>query len=129
MMDLEKHKFVYTNCGHNYPLILSPSGNVSSLDDSGPSLNLVVDAGYKSTSVDLKPGEIIIFYTDGVTEIFNDDKEEFGLERLKSVLSGSDDESAGGIIKNVVKSTKDFSRHRYYLDDFTILVLKRNIIN
>ncbi len=128
-IDLEKHKFVYTNCGHNYPLILSPSGNVSSLDDSGPSLNLVVDAGYKSTSVDLEPGEIIIFYTDGVTEIFNDDKEEFGLERLKSVLSGSDDESAGGIIKKVVKSTKDFSRHRYYLDDFTILVLKRNIIN
>ncbi len=128
-IDLEKHKFVYTNCGHNYPLILSPSGKISSLDDSGPSLNLVVDAGYKSSSVDLEPGEIIIFYTDGVTEIFNNDKEEFGLERLKSVLSDSDDESARGIIKNVVKSTKDFSRHRYYLDDFTILVLKRNIIN
>jgi sigma-B regulation protein RsbU (phosphoserine phosphatase) len=128
-IDLQKHKFVYTNCGHNYPLILSPSGNVSSLDDSGPSLNLVVDSGYKSTTVDLEPGEIIILYTDGVTEIFNDDKEEFGLERLKNVLSGSFDEPAGGVVKNVVNSTKDFSKRRYYLDDFTVLVLKRNKIN
>jgi serine phosphatase RsbU (regulator of sigma subunit) len=99
------------------------------LDESGPSLNLVVDADYKSTSVDLEPGEIIVLYTDGVTEIFNDDKEEFGLERLKSVLSASFDEPAGGIINNVVNSTKDFSKRRYYLDDFTILALKRNKIN
>jgi sigma-B regulation protein RsbU (phosphoserine phosphatase) len=128
-IDLEKHKFVYCNCGHNHPLILTPSGEINSLEESGPSLNLVVDAGYKSNSLDLEPGEIIVFYTDGVTEIFNDDKEEFGLERLKNVLSGSFDEPAGGIIKNVVNSTKDFSKRRYYLDDFTVLVLKRNKIN
>lgn len=128
-IDLEKHKFVYTNCGHNYPLILSPGGRISSLNESGPSLNLVVDANYQSASVDLGPGEIIVLYTDGAIEIFNDDKEEFGLERLKNVLSGSYNESAGGIIKNVVESTQDFSRQSYYLDDFTILVLKRNKIN
>jgi sigma-B regulation protein RsbU (phosphoserine phosphatase) len=98
------------------------------LDDSGPSLNLVSDAGYKSASIDLEPGEVVILYTDGVVEIFNEEKEEFGLERLKNVLSGSFGKSSGGIIKNVVNSTKDFSKSRYYLDDFTILALKRNKI-
>ena len=127
-IDLERNKFVYTNCGHNHPIILYPNGRISSLDDSGPSLNLVSDAGYTSASIDLEPGEVVILYTDGVVEIFNEEKEEFGLERLKNVLSGSFDKSSGGIIKNVVNSTKAFSRSRYYLDDFTILALKRNKI-
>jgi serine phosphatase RsbU (regulator of sigma subunit) len=99
------------------------------LDESGPSLNLVVDAGYKSSSVNLEYGESIILYTDGVTEIFNDEKEEFGLERLKTVVTNSSGKSANDIIKSVVNTTKGFSRHRYYLDDFTILVLKRNTIS
>jgi sigma-B regulation protein RsbU (phosphoserine phosphatase) len=128
-IDLERHKFVYTNCGHNHPIILSSDGNIRTMAESGPSLNLVTDASFKSTFIDLEPGEIIILYTDGVTEVFNDSKEEFGLERLKTVLSVSIDESAGGIIKNVVNSTKEFSRRRYYLDDFTIMALRRNKID
>jgi sigma-B regulation protein RsbU (phosphoserine phosphatase) len=124
-IDLEQHNFTFTNCGHNHPLVLNSDGTLSSLEESGPSLNLVIDSDFKSSSINLNPGDSIILYTDGVTEIFDDDKEEFGLERLKNVLANSVEKSASGTVKNVVNATKDFSKRRYYLDDFTILVLKR----
>ena len=126
-MDVNLHTFTYTNCGHNPPLFLSASGNTKFLDESGPSLNLIKNADYKSASIKIEPGESIVFYTDGVIEIFNNNQEEYGLERLKNVLKCSVSKSASEIIKDVVNSTKDFSGHKYYFDDFTILVLKRKL--
>ncbi len=128
-INLKEHIFTYTNCGHNHPIVMDSSGKIDFLDKNGPSLNIVKNADYKSFSIKLNEGESVIFYTDGVTEIFNDIKEEYGLERLKQVLKCSSEESASGIIKNVISATKDFSKHDYYLDDFTIMVLKRNKIN
>ncbi|MDX1702409.1 MAG: SpoIIE family protein phosphatase, partial [Melioribacteraceae bacterium] len=126
ILDFNQNTFTYTNCGHNYPLVLNRSGEINSLNESGPSLNLVSEANYKSDSINIEAGKSIVFYTDGVTEIFNEHREEFGLDRLKNVLKHSINEPAKKIVKNIVNSTKEFSNSRYYLDDFTFLVLKRN---
>ncbi len=73
----------------------------------------------------LSQGDQIIFYTDGVTEIFSRESKEYGFERLKNVLLNSKDKSANEVIVSVVESTKNFSGSKLYRDDFTLVVLKR----
>ncbi|MCW8802777.1 MAG: SpoIIE family protein phosphatase, partial [Ignavibacteriaceae bacterium] len=125
-LDFKNHKFTYTNCGHNVPLVINSAGSLENSDEIGPSLNLVKNVEYKFNTINVQPGEVIAIYTDGVTEIFNDTGEEYGIERLKNVLVNSVNYTSRDIIENVVNSTKDFSQQEFYRDDFTILVLKRN---
>jgi sigma-B regulation protein RsbU (phosphoserine phosphatase) len=125
-LDFAQHIFTYTNCGHNPPLIINSAGSVEVVDEIGPTLNLVQDADYESTRIKMKPGDSIVLYTDGVIEIFNNEREEFGIERLKNILISSADNTASSVIKNVINSTKEFSQQEYFRDDFTILVIKRN---
>lgn len=120
-----EHKFTYTNCGHNPPVIIRSDGQIEFLDTGGPSLNIVREANFDSYSVNLAPGDQIIFYTDGVTEIFNRDLTEYGFERLQKVILDSKDSTAGEIINKIVESTKKFSGNKLYKDDFTLVVLKR----
>jgi sigma-B regulation protein RsbU (phosphoserine phosphatase) len=124
-LNFKEHKLIYTNCGHNPPVLLRSNGKLEFLEAGGPSLNLIKDTQFVSSSVNLFPDDQIIFYTDGVTEIFNRDLKEFGFERLKTVILKSKNISACEIIDNIVESTKKFSGSKLYRDDFTLVVLKR----
>lgn len=124
-LNFTEHKFNFVNCGHNPPILIKSDGKIILLEVGGPSLNIIKDIKYNSDSVDLEEGDQIIFYTDGVTEIFGADSKEFGFERLRNVLLESRNKSAGEIIEFVVESTRNFSGTKYYRDDFTIVVLKR----
>jgi len=115
----------YANCGHNPPVLLRANGQLEFLETGGPSLNILKDVKFDSSSVELNSGDQIIFYTDGVTEIFSNDLKEYGFERLKSVLINSKEKPASEIINSVVESTKTFSDAKLYRDDFTLVVLKR----
>jgi serine phosphatase RsbU (regulator of sigma subunit) len=115
----------YANCGHNPPVLLRANGQLEFLETGGPSLNILKDVKFDSSSVELKPGDQIIFYTDGVTEIFSNDLKEYGFERLKSVLINAREKPASEIINSVIESTKTFSDAKLYRDDFTLVVLKK----
>ena len=124
-LNFKEHKFIFTNCGHNPPVLIRSEGNIELLESGGPSLNIVKDAVFSSSSVKLNPGDQIIFYTDGVTEIFNSDSKEYGFDRLQKVILNSKDSSADEILNKIVESTKNFSGSNLYRDDFTLIVLKR----
>jgi sigma-B regulation protein RsbU (phosphoserine phosphatase) len=124
-LNFASNTFNYVNCGHNPPILLKAERQIIQLEEGGPSLNIIKDIKFNSDSVMLCSGDIIIFYTDGVTEIFGKDSKEFGLERLKEVILLSQKFTANDIIKNIVKSTKNFSESKMYRDDFTLVVLKR----
>ena len=124
-LNFKNHTFSFVNCGHNPPLLLKPNGKIILLETGGPSLNIIKDAKFKSDSIKIESGDQIIFYTDGVTEIFGADSKEFGFERLSKVLKEPGNKSANEIINDVVESTKNFSGSGLYQDDFTLVVLKR----
>lgn len=124
-LNFENNTFRYVNCGHNPPILLTAERQIIQLEQGGPSLNIIKDINFSSDLVMLDSGDIIIFYTDGVTEIFGKDTKEFGLERLKEVILLSQEFPAIDIIKNIVKATKNFSESKMYRDDFTLIVLKR----
>ena len=89
-------------------------------------LNLLKDAEFKTLKLTLGNNDQILFYTDGVVEVFNKDKKQFGLDRLINVFNSNADKSPDHIIKQIISATKDFSSSDFYNDDFTLLVLKKN---
>ncbi|MBS4034199.1 MAG: SpoIIE family protein phosphatase [Ignavibacterium sp.] len=124
-LNWEDHSFIYSNCGHNPPLLIN-SNELNLLECSGPSLNILKDTGIKSSKLKLESGDIILFYTDGVIEVFNREKNQFGLENLIRLLKLSITKEPKEIIDDIIASTKEFSSSDSYSDDFTLLVLKRN---
>ena len=126
-LNFKEHTCTYTNCGHNPPMLLRSNGKMELLEQGSAALNILTDAKFISGSVKLEQGDQIIFYTDGVTEVFNTDNVEYGFERLKKIILESKDQSASEIITNIVNSTKAFSGTTLFRDDFTIIVLKRKM--
>ena len=125
ILNYSDHSFVYCNCGHNPALHYSSTGT-KLLEGGGPSLNLLKDAEFKTLKLTLGNNDQILFYTDGVVEVFNKDKKQFGLDRLINVFNSNADKSPDDIIKQIISATKDFSSSDFYNDDFTLLVLKKN---
>jgi sigma-B regulation protein RsbU (phosphoserine phosphatase) len=124
-LDYQENTFVYCNCGHSIPILLRFDGQLELLEAGGPGLNIIKDAEFSIESVNLNSEDQIIFYTDGVTEIFDKDSNEYGFERLKRVILDSKNKSASELIEAVVESTRNYSNTKLYRDDFTLVVIKR----
>ena len=124
-LDYRENTFVYSNCGHSTPILLRFDGQLELLEAGGPALNIIKDAEFSIESVNLNSEDQIIFYTDGVTEIFDKDSNEYGFERLKRVILDSKNKSASELIEAIVESTRNFSNTKLYRDDFTLVVIKR----
>lgn len=124
-LNFKEHKFTYTNSGQNPPVLLRDNGQTELLEAGGPSLNILKDAEFISSTVNLAAGDQIIFYTDGVTEVFNLEAKEFGFDKLKDIILRLKDASATKTINEIISTTKNFSGSKLYRDDFTLVVLKR----
>ena len=125
ILNYRDHSFTYCNCGHNPALHYNSTGT-KLLEGGGPSLNLLKEAGFKTVELNLDKCDQILFYTDGVVEVFSTDKKQFGLEKLIETFNSNADKSPGKITKEIISATKNFSSSDFYNDDFTLLVLKRN---
>ncbi len=124
ILDHKTHKLHYCNCGHN-PALFCHSDEVKLLEKSGPSLNLLKNAEFSSNELNLAENDMVLFYTDGVTEVFNEDNEQFGLDRLIQIIGRKKTEPPKGIVENIISSTKKFNKSDIYKDDFTLVALKR----
>lgn len=125
VLDTRNGAFEYSNGGHNSPYLVSADCNVSLLDDfGGLLLGAIKDTEYQSNIIMLKPGDSIFIYTDGVTEAFNGNQEEFKEERLIDSLQSNGLVSAEKIIENVIDAIKNFTDGVEQSDDITCLSIK-----
>ncbi len=113
------------NCGHPPPLWRHADGRWDALTTHGPALGIMEKSKFIPTGFSIQPGEILILYTDGVVEMDNPDGEYFGMERLKYAIDKYRDLSAYDLVRGIIQETRDFSGVQNYVDDFTILVVKR----
>ena len=124
VLNFKVHTFTYSNCGHNPSLFLE-GDRIILLESTGPSLNLIKDAVFSFQQIKLEEGAKLLLYTDGVVEVFNKDRKQFGLEKLEKHFKENSFRNPEQIIKKIVSSTKEFSSSEYYHDDFTMIVIKR----
>jgi len=115
--------FIYANAGHNAPLLLR-EGRWQALEADGIILGVDEDAHFEQREVTLEEGDLLVLYTDGVTEALNTAEQLFGVERLKAVLTANAARSCEEIAHTVVRAVGDFASGRPQHDDITLVLLK-----
>ena len=114
----------YVNAGHNPPLLLHADGSWEELPPTGPVIGLVDDPGYTQGCVRLMEGDVLLMYTDGVTEAIDSSSRMFSEERLRAVAREYARLPAAGMVSAVRNAVEAFCGDTPQYDDITILVLK-----
>jgi len=123
-IDTHRRMIRYVNCGHNPALLFRAStGTLTRLNSSCPPLGLSAEEICELVSADLSPGDVVVFYTDGVTEAGNQLGEEFGMERLSGAVRSGSSLSAEDLMSSIYNAAADFCGDNFN-DDVTILVVK-----
>ncbi|MBK8467256.1 MAG: SpoIIE family protein phosphatase [Chloracidobacterium sp.] len=118
-------KLTYINAGHNPPLIGRADGTVEQLSSGGLPLGLMPMAEYEVGEVALNSGDVLIIYSDGVSEANNLAEEEFGLDRLTNVLKANLRNTASGIRDKVESALSAFTGTAPANDDITLVIVKK----
>ncbi len=125
ILDTRKKTLTYINAGHNPPFLLGTGDeHITLLKAGGIALGVIDEIELESVEVQLKPGDVVVLYTDGVTEATNHLQEEYGTDRLTQMVARMHDRSATEIIDGIVSDVTSFAAGRPQFDDITIMVLK-----
>ena len=115
----------FANAGHNPPIIVRASGKAEMLEGGGPVLGILPVAPYREMNTQLNSGDMLVIYSDGVTEATNLRNEEFEEQRLIDTLIAHRAEPSGNIVAAVNKALNDFAAGAPQADDITLVVAKR----
>jgi serine phosphatase RsbU (regulator of sigma subunit) len=114
----------YCNGGHEPPVVVGQDRLESLVAGGGPVLGLLSDAGYASALVQLRPDDIVVICSDGVTEAVNTAGEEFGRQRLLETISAHRSASVDTMLEGVLLAVRRFSQGAPQSDDITVLVVR-----
>jgi sigma-B regulation protein RsbU (phosphoserine phosphatase) len=124
ILDETNRTFVFSNAGHNPPLLIKPNGEYRFVEYGDTPLGMFKDVHYHQHFIRFEPGQVMVIYTDGITEATSESGEEYGTERFaKSVLAGID-LPAKKLIDHVRKNVADFTERKFLDDDGTLFVVK-----
>ncbi len=123
--DPATERLTYANAGHNPPLLMQPNGAFQTLRGHGVALGVLPEIQMQSQSIRLRPGDIIILFTDGMTEALNEDFDEYGLERLQVAARAAARRPANEIVDHIRNTIRDHTGQTPQFDDMTLIVIKR----
>jgi len=124
-MDPGGGRLLYSNAGHNPPVLARADGRVEFLEGGGPVLGVLPAACYEQYSVPMQPGDLLVLYSDGVSEAVNAAGEEFGEQRLADVLRHNREKSAREVIDAVNQAISEFAAGTPFADDITVVAARR----
>jgi phosphoserine phosphatase RsbU/P len=117
----------YCSAGHPPAFLLRAGGMLESLSDGGMLLGVLPEASYSRGRCELKPGDMLIVYSDGITESLNNAGEEFGYGRLEAQMRRAQNGSADAALFSVLGAVQDFAATRPLVDDMTLAVIRRDV--
>ncbi len=117
----------FINAGHNPPLIVHAGGTVENLSSGGLPLGIKPDAVFREGKTQLQNGDVLVIYSDGVSEAPNAAGEEFGTSRLQDVVARNLDASAAGIRDRIEAALTKFAQGTPASDDITLVIAKRMV--
>jgi len=124
-IDALSRSFRYVNCGHNPALLFqAKTRDVIPMNSSCFPVGMFDSEACEVNRADLAAGDILVLYTDGITEAENSQGEEFGMERLSAVIRRDSSLSAEEILSNIFQSAEEFCQGVGFEDDATALVVK-----
>ncbi len=124
-IDPATDRISFVNAGHNPPLMVRSDGRVTKLSEGGLLLGVVRNAEYVEGTTDFKADDTLLMYTDGVTEAMNAEGEEFGEERIISVVKENKAMNPEELLREIERNVEEFHGSSQYSDDFTLIAVKR----
>ncbi len=118
-------QLVYCCAGHPPALLRRTSGEIEALRTGGLLLGPLAETHYTVAGTMMKPGETLLLYTDGITEIQNPEEEEFGVEALSAILEGPNAADPEALVEEIFDAIHAFAGPNYRQDDQTVLVIHR----
>lgn len=129
-LDSVTGRLTYASAGHNPPLWWQAAkSDFTQLQPTGPLLGVLEHAEVPETAIELAPGDVLVLYTDGVTESLDAEYHEFGLHRLQEVVAAelvaNPQASAAELMEAVMRSQQEFVQETTQFDDMTLFIIKR----
>jgi sigma-B regulation protein RsbU (phosphoserine phosphatase) len=124
ILNIRTGELLYTNAGHNPPYLKRKDGTLQPLDQRhGPVIGAVEGMVYAEGRDTMEPGDLLLLYTDGVTEAMDVENRLFSEKRLEQLLSSMDTDDADKVVDNTVVAVKAFEGEAERADDITVLAL------
>ncbi len=125
VIDPATGELVYTNAGHNPPLLVRTSGGVETLEGGGMILGILPQASYQESRVRLDPGDVLVLFSDGVTEAADPRGEEFGEGRLADLVASLRERPADELVEAIHTAVAGFTEGAPAADDITVVIARR----
>jgi len=125
ILDLRSGAVAYSNAGHDHPLVVRPGGDRLTLTTGGLMLGVSEEPGYEEGRFQFGRGDVLVIYSDGITEYFDDEDRQFGVEGVGEAVARVRDGSADQILEEVLRSVGAHANGRPQSDDMTLVVLRR----
>lgn len=124
ILDGTNRTFVFTNAGHNPPLLINPDGSYRYVEYGNVPLGMFKDAQYHQHFIRFDRGQVMVIYTDGLTEAANEAGDEFGQERFAQSIIRSMQFPPKQMIDTIRKDVADFTQRKFLDDDGTLFIVK-----
>ena len=125
IIDLDLNEITFCNAGHNDPLFISAEGKITGLKTGGLLLGGLPDSAYDEERIKLNKSELIVIYSDGISEAMNEREEEYGESKLKNVILKHLKDSPGTMIDTILSEVKSFTGNAPQSDDMTLMIIKK----
>jgi phosphoserine phosphatase RsbU/P len=124
ILDGTNRTFVFSNAGHNPPMMVDPDGSYRFVEYGDVPLGMFHDARYHQHFMLFGKGQVMVMYTDGITEAANETGEEYGKERFAKIVLENIDLPAKQMIDRIRKDVADFTDRKFLDDDGTLFIVK-----
>lgn len=124
---MQTRELIYVNAGHNAPFLIRPHGDnfhVERLEAGGPVIGLLPFAKYEEQRCVLQPGDLLLAYTDGISEAMAEQEEEWGEDRMLAAAETLPDGCAQQVLQHLFAEADLFTGNAPQFDDMTLLLLK-----
>jgi sigma-B regulation protein RsbU (phosphoserine phosphatase) len=124
VLDYKNRMLIFSNAGHNPPILARADGSIELLVEGGVALGVLPDAVYEERPIAIHERDVLLLYTDGATEAESPSGEQFGQWRLEQLVSSLRERSADEILEAVVDEVLAWVAERGQNDDLTLMVVK-----
>ena len=127
-LHLHSHEFNYGNAGHNRPFLVKANGVAETLQTADLALGLIGEVVYREDNLCFEPGDMLVIYSDGITEAIDALGDQFGEQRLLELIKMQRQHNADKIVTSVFQAVKDHIGGTTQEDDMTLVIIKRKEI-
>lgn len=125
ILDQQNATLEYANGGHDAPILFKNGNEPEYLEATGLLLGVMENSVYEKGSVSLQPGDLLILYSDGITEAMNPEGNQFGINNLIQLAQENRNKTAETVTESIITGVKQFANNAPQSDDITLMVIKR----